>query len=477
MSITMRKTKIVATLGPSTSSDEMITKLVLAGVNVFRFNFSHGDHKSHGDNFQKIRAISARLDRPVAILQDLSGPKIRISDVKEPFNIRRGDHLSILKNCRMGDSNSVGINHPEIMNNLKIDSRVYLADGLITLKAIQEIEGGFIFEALNNGVVSSRKGLNFPDVDIDLPALSQKDYDDIKFGIQLGFDYIALSFVKNRKDVELIKDVIYSMNATIPVIAKIEKHEALKNIDDIIDVADAVMIARGDLGIEVDIERIPVIQKEIIHKCNRAGKPVITATQMLTSMILNVRPTRAEVNDIGNAVLDGSDALMLSDETTIGKYPLEAIETMVNTIKYTESTYDYYKTMDKLKVDCSIAYASCQLADNLKARFLCVFTQTGVSARNVSMFRPECDILANVYDEKTYNKLSLVWGVNPYLILKDNKDLEIMTAQFVKEAFRSELIHDNDIVVAIMGYPAGKPGSTNMIRVLRSADFENYLRQ
>jgi pyruvate kinase len=471
----MRKTKIIATIGPSTFDENIIKELILSGVNAFRFNFSHGTHTSHGENFHKVRAIASNLNTPVAIIQDLAGPKIRIGDVVKPFNVRRGDHLCILKDCPIGNSNNVGINHPELLDKLSLGCRIYLADGQIAFKAIQKVEGGFLFEALNNGVVSSRKGLNFPDVEIDLPALSQKDQEDVKFAIQIGFDYIALSFVKNKSDILLIKNLIASTNASIPVIAKIEKHESLKNIDEIIDTADAIMIARGDLGIEVDIEKIPVIQKEIIHKCNKKGKPVITATQMLTSMIFNIRPTRAEVNDIGNAVLDGSDALMLSDETAIGNYPLEVIQTMVKTIEHTELIYNYYRKIDETKIDTSIAYASCGLADNLKAKLICVFTKTGASARNISMCRPHCDVFANVYDVKTYNSLSLVWGITPYLIMKDDKNLEKMLGYFVKEAFRNELIGKSHLVVAIMGYPAGKPGSTNLIRVLRDIDFERYL--
>lgn len=475
----MKRNKMIATVGPSCYNPETLKEMILAGADAFRFNFSHGDHDSHLDYFIKIRDISKSLNRPIALIQDLSGPKIRIGDVIKPFNLSRGDQLHILKDCPVGDANRVGINYPEILNKLTPGSKIFLADGLIALVVKEKYEDGVVTEALNNGIVSSRKGLNFPDISLDLPALTKKDLTDIEFGIKLGFDYIALSFVKNRKDVESAKEIVKSYNADIPIIAKIEKHESINNIDEIIDAADAIMVARGDLGIEIDVEKIPSIQKNIIKKANEAGKPVIVATQILTSMIFNKKPTRAEVSDIANAVLDGADALMVSDETAIGKYPVEVIETMKKTIAYTESIFNFYRFYNdnQLKPDMAIAAASCKLAKDLEASMICAFTKTGATARFISRHRPQCNIYAAVYNEKVYNRLNIVWGVEPFIILEESSEPEQMLSDFIKATHNNSLLDINKITVVTMGYPAGEPGSTNLIRVLRPTDYEKYLKK
>jgi len=473
----MKRNKIIATIGPSISNDEILREMIITGVDAFRFNFSHGDYRSHRDFFMKIRNIAQSLGRPITLIQDLSGPKIRIGDVIKPFNISRGDQLDILKDCSIGDAHRVGINYPEALDRLEVGSRIYLADGLITLVVKNKFDEGITVEALNSGTVSSKKGLNFPDVALDLPAITKKDLADIEFGTSIGFDYIALSFVKNREDVEAAKNVIQSHNSDIPIIAKIEKHEAVANIDEIIAAADAIMVARGDLGIEIDIEKIPLIQKNIIKKSNEAGKPVIVATQMLTSMIFNKRPTRAEVSDIANAVLDGADALMVSDETAVGKYPVEVIETIKKTIEYTGSYFNFYRLYNdkQLKPDMSIAAASSNLAKDLEASMICAFTKTGATARFVSRHRPRCSIYAAVYNERIYNRLNIVWGIEPLIVLDESSDPEKMVADFIKTALKSNILDPNKITVLTMGFPAGKPGSTNLIRVLRPSDYENIL--
>jgi pyruvate kinase len=475
----MKRNKIIATVGPSCSNVETLKEMIVAGVDAFRFNFSHGDHDSHRDYFNKIRDIAKTLNIPITLIQDLSGPKIRIGDVIKPFNLSRGDQLHILKDCIVGDANKVGINYPEILDKLSIDSKIFLADGLVALRVKEKYEGGVIVEALNSGIVSSKKGLNFPDVILDLPALTKKDLNDIEFGIKLGFDYIALSFVKNKKDVELTKEIVKSFDADIPIIAKIEKHESISNIDEIIGAADGIMIARGDLGIEIDVEEIPMIQKNIIRKSNEAGKPVIVATQMLTSMIFNKRPTRAEVSDIANAVLDGTDALMVSDETAVGKYPVEVIETMKKAIIYTEDIYNFYKHYDyiKAKPDMSIAAASCSLAKDLDASMICAFTKTGATARFISKHRPKCNIYAAVYNENIYNRLNIVWGIEPFIILEESSEPEHMLSDFIKATIEKNILNTEKISVVTMGYPAGEPGSTNLIRVLRPSDYEKYIKQ
>ncbi|MDY6821193.1 MAG: pyruvate kinase [Deferribacterota bacterium] len=476
----MAKAKIIATIGPSSSSKETIREMMLAGVDAFRFNFSHGDHNSHRENFNNIRDIAKSLKRPITLVQDLAGPKIRINDVVKPFNIRKSDEIDLVSSCQVGDATKLGLNYPDILDRLDKGCRVFLADGQIALKVVDRIKDGVRLKALNDGVVSSRKGLNFPDIHMDLPALTKKDLKDLEFGISLGFDYIALSFVKNGKDILLAKNAIKSYNSDIQVIAKIEKHEALKNIDEIIEHADGIMIARGDLGIEIDVEEVPVIQKELIKKANKRCKLVIVATQMLTSMILNPKPTRAEVSDIANALLDGADALMVSDETAVGKYPLEVVKTMVKTISNAEKLYtfckDYSDTCNiSFKTEISIASTSCRLATELKAELICVFTKTGATARFVSMHRPICDIYTLVYDENTYNRLNILWGIKPFMIIPDERDLDKILSIFIKEAFKENILSKDKLAIAIMGFPAGQPGSTNLVKVLRSADYDRYL--
>jgi len=475
----MKRNKIIATVGPSCFDSDTLKEMVLKGVDAFRFNFSHGDHNSHKDYYKKIRTIAKSLNRPIALIQDLSGPKIRISDVIKPFNISRGDQLKIVKNCSIGDADKVGINYTEVIEKLNVGSRVFLADGLIAFVVKEKFDEGVVVEALNNGIISSKKGLNFPDIALDLPALTKKDLVDIEFGIKLGFDYIALSFVKNKGDVELAKSIVKSFNSDIPIIAKIEKHEAIKNIDDIISSADAIMIARGDLGIEIDVEEIPLIQKNIIRKTNETGKPVIVATQMLTSMIFNKRPTRAEVSDIANAVIDGTDALMVSDETAVGKYPVEVIGTMKKTIAYTETIFNFYRFYEdnQLKPDMAIAAASCNLAKDLEASMICAFTKTGATARFISRHRPQCNIYAAVYNEKVYNRLNIVWGIEPFIILEESSEPEQMLSDFIKATHNNGLLNINKMTVVTMGYPAGEPGSTNLIRALRPSDYEKYIKK
>jgi pyruvate kinase len=475
----MKRNKIIATIGPSISNDEILKEMITAGVDAFRFNFSHGDYRSHKDFFIRIRNIAQSLGIPITLIQDLSGPKIRIGDIVKPFNISRGDQLEILKECPIGNAHKVGINHPEVLDKLNIGSRIYLADGLITLVIRGKSEEGITVESLNSGTVSSKKGLNFPDIALDLPALTKKDLADIEFGTSLGFDYIALSFVKNKEDVEAAKNVIKSYNSDIPIIAKIEKHEAVSNIDEIINAADAIMVARGDLGIEIDIEQVPMVQKNIIKKANEAGKPVIVATQILTSMIFNKKPTRAEVSDIANAVLDGTDALMVSDETTVGKYPVEVINTIKKTIDYTGRYFNFYRSYNdkQSKPDMSIAAASCNLAKDLDASMVCAFTKTGTTARFVSRHRPQCNIYAAVYDEKIYNRLNIVWGIQPLIVLDESSDPEKMVSDFIKTALKNNILDTNKITVLTMGFPAGEPGSTNLIRVLRPSDYEKYTNE
>ncbi|MCA1980652.1 MAG: pyruvate kinase, partial [Calditerrivibrio sp.] len=339
----MRKTKIVATLGPSSSSEDIIERLILKGVDLFRLNFSHGDYVSHLETINKVRRISAKLSKYTAILQDLGGPKIRLLEVDEPFEIHRGEKIAFKKGIKKCSREFLSINHPDILDKLLNGSKIYIADGLIRLEVI-DVDRDLVYtEVLTGGRISSKKGVNFPNIRLDISSITEKDKTDVLFAIENNLDFIAMSFVKSSEDILELKKFIAENGGEIPVIAKIEKHEAIEDIDNIVKYADGIMVARGDLGVEIDLEKVPVIQKMIIGKANGLNKPVITATQMLNSMVNLPRPTRAEVSDVANAVLDGTDAVMLSDETAAGNFPEESVSVMVNTVLEAEKIYNYYK--------------------------------------------------------------------------------------------------------------------------------------
>lgn len=464
----MKKTKIIATLGPATNSEKMIEKLITEGVNTFRFNFSHGTHEEHHDNLKRVRKISNMMGIPISILQDLSGPKLRIGNVEEPFRLNVGDTINIVPEDIIGNRDQIGLNHPEIFQSIQKDSLIFIADGTIKLNVLKNENNIITAVTINGGMVSSKKGVNFPNLKLNIPAITEKDKADMQFGVQIGVDLMALSFVMNAQDILDAQELIRQFGGDIPIFAKIEKHEAIDDIDNIIKVSDGIMVARGDLGIEVDIEQLPILQKMIIKKANKAAKPVITATQMLISMMTSARPTRAEVSDIANAVLDGTDAVMLSDETTVGNYPAEAVSAMTRTIIEAEKIYPYYQHSQDHRASHAIADASTNLAQSLKANAIVSFTKTGASARHVAKCRPDCRILANVTDEATYRRLSIVWGVEPYMVIPENKDADTILKKFAKRIYADYGL--DGIYIATIGFPAGIPGSTNVIRVLREYD-------
>ena len=423
----------------------------------------------------KIRKISKKINKIVAVLQDLSGPKIRVTDVEEPFYVHYGDIIEIVKEDIKGNKHRISINYPEIIDQLKKGDKLYIADGTIRLEVIDKKEDKVIAKVLVGGLISSRKGVNFPNVRLNIPSITEKDKKDIEFGVKEGFDIIALSFVKYASDVKEAKELIKKAGGDQPIFAKIEKHEAVDHIDEIIEEADGIMVARGDLGVEIEMEKVPVIQKKIIKKCNKAGKPVITATQMLLSMVSSPRPTRAEVSDIANAVLDGTDATMLSDETTVGKYPVEAVKVMDKTIRETEKIYPYYRDYGKKEktATSAIAEAAVNLSEDINAKAIVAFTKSGRTARNVSKYRPECSILAITHDEKTLRRLSIVWGVNPYMVIESNENTDIMLKEFIEYAYKHDF-KPEDILITLVGFVGGLTGSTSIIRIIRKEDLEQF---
>lgn len=461
----MRKTKIVATLGPASSSEDMIERLILRGVDLFRLNFSHGDHSSHLEILNMVRRVSARLSKYTAILQDLGGPKIRLLEVDEPFEIHRGDKIAFKKGIKKCSREFLSINHPNILDQLVKNSKIYIADGLIRLEVV-EVEKDIIYtEVLAGGKISSKKGVNFPNIKLDISSITEKDKNDVLFAIENNFDFIAMSFVKSSEDILELKKFISENGGEIPVIAKIEKHEAIEDIDNIVKSADGIMVARGDLGVEIDLEKVPVIQKMIIKKANTLNKPVITATQMLNSMVNLPRPTRAEVSDVANAVLDGTDAVMLSDETAAGNFPEESVSVMVNTITEAEKIYSYYKNSFTAG-EYAIPYSGSELAKNIGIDKIVVFTSTGASAIRTSFFRPMADIIANVTDINVARRLSLVWGVYPNMLVLKSDDIDGLINDFIEKGLEDGILSKGEKIVIIMGYPAGVPGSTNLLKVI-----------
>jgi pyruvate kinase len=474
----MRKTKIIATIGPSTDSEEMIEKLIVSGVNVFRFNFSHGTHEYHQKNLIKIRKISKELKKHIGILADISGPKIRLGLIDGEIILNYGDILEIHKQDMVGKYNKVSLSQPQIIDDLKIGDLVYIADGTIRLEVVEVFSDKVCAKTVVGGKISSKKGLNFPGTRMSINPITKKDEDDIKFGCSIGVDFFALSFVTSKQNILDAKELISSLLSDIPVFAKIERFEALECIDDILDVSDGIMVARGDLGVELGVELVPNYQKMLIKKANEYSKPVITATQMLSSMINSQYPTRAEVSDVANAVLDGTDCVMLSDETTIGKYPIEAINILNKVLIETEKIYPYYKDLaTDQNLEHAVLASADMLARNIKANAMIVYTKTGASAIIASKFRPQSKIFANSYNEDVLRRLSLVWGVEPgYAINTTDAQQEhsdFIIYEFLKKAFAEKKVYDGWTYVVTFGKPLGKSLRSNTIRIIDSYAIEH----
>jgi pyruvate kinase len=476
----MRRTKIVATVGPASRSPEMLERLVQAGVNVFRLNFSHGTHDEHFAVVRSVREIAARLHRPVALLQDLSGPKIRIGQVKDGVELVKGARIAIVTDTSIeGSAELISTTYEPLPRDVKPGDPVLLDDGNLELRVLGVAAGRVECEVVDGGPLRSSKGMNLPGVALSTPALTEKDRSDLAFGVQHMVDYVALSFVRRAKDIEQAQALVRSLGGDTPVIAKIEKPDAVSNLDEILAAADGVMVARGDLGVEIGTEDVPIVQKRIIAAANAAGKVVITATQMLESMIENPRPTRAEASDVANAILDGTDAVMLSGESAVGKFPVETVETMARIADYTEEhgfgsilprrsdvrrgDRPAYGKLPGTLVTRSLTRVATSVAEELGCKLIVAFTESGITARLLALHRPRVPVVAITHEDKVYRRLALAWGVVPVKSeFVENTD-ELLAAGETRLKARG-LVEKGDTILMLSGHsPAA--AATNMLRV------------
>ena len=470
----MRKTKIVITLGPVTANEKMVERLIKRGVNVFRLNFSHGDHEVHKASIKLIREASARLKKEVAILQDISGPKVRIGEVEGTLTLKKGDRLTLAKEPS-SEPKVLNLSYPDIIDMVKVGEEVFFADGTLQTVVIEKYENSLVLQLLNDGELTSRKGVNFPKTKLKISAITAKDELDIEFGANNDIDIVALSFVQDKKDILKAKQIMAKHNFDPFIVAKIETGEAINNLEEILQECNGVMVARGDLGAEFGVTRLPRIQKHIIEVANRLHKPAITATQMLTTMKENPFPTRAEVSDIANAVYDGTDAVMLSDETTVGTFPVEAVEVLHDTIKDAEKSYPFFKDFTPLDSSDAVSKSAVQLAKNLNKEALVPFTTSGTSALTLSKYRPKQSIYAISHSLKTHRVLNLVWGVRPLFVMQQVKNPTKLLYNFVKKVLEEKRIPIDKKYIVTMGSNTGKKGSTNLIRVLNKEGMEAVL--
>jgi pyruvate kinase len=466
----MRKTKIVCTIGPASGSAHTIGKLIEGGMDVARLNFSHGTQADHAEKILLIRAISKRLNRPVSILQDLSGPKIRVGHVPEPGVVLEPGQTFILTAPDVpGTRERVSISYPHLAGDVKIGDRILLADGVMELQVIKTDSAGVHCRVITGGLLSSNKGVNLPSGTLRVQALTEKDREDLRFGLAHDVDYVALSFVRSAEDILTVQSMIRQAKKNVPVIAKIEKHEALTQIDAILEASGGLMVARGDLGVEIPLEEVPLIQKQLIRQANALGKPVITATQMLRSMVESPRPTRAEAADVANAVLDGTDAVMLSEETASGAYPVEAVRFMDRLARIAETGYAYTAFLGqspRKMIPESVAHASCVLANHLDARAIVVHTRSGATAGHICRFRPRQPVIALSPEVETVRRLTLIWGCQPCLI-DEAKDTDTILETAPVYALKAAGLKSGDLVVMTLGHPLYETGTTNMIRVMQ----------
>ena len=467
----MRKTKIICTLGPSTDKEGVLRELVANGMNVARFNFSHGSHEEHLGRFEKLKAIREELGKPVAALLDTKGPEIRLKDFKNGTEMLEAGQIFTLTTRDVEGTNEIcSITYKDLPQDVQPGGTIMLDDGLIKLEIQTINDTDIICKVLNSGKIKNKKGVNVPGVHLSMPYMSQRDRDDIIFGAQQGFDFIAASFVRTAQDVYDIRNLLNEYDSHIRIIAKIENREGVNNIDSILAAADAVMVARGDLGVEIDFTELPGIQKTIIDRSFSFGKPIVTATQMLDSMMVNPRPTRAEISDVANAIYDGTSAIMLSGETAAGAYPVEALKTMSAIAERTEQETHYLRgrlmepNTGKIAVSDATAHAACLTAKDVNAAAIVTVTESGTTARLLSKYRPEQPIIACVMKEQVQRQLSLSWGITPLMMALAHSTDELieMSTSLAKE---NGFLHNGELAVVTAGVPVGVSGTTNMIKI------------
>lgn len=463
----MRKTKIVCTIGPASGSEKILKALIQAGMNVARLNFSHGDYAFHARIIRSIRRLERQLKKPVAILQDLPGPKIRIGGLQgDRVRLQRGRSVILTTRPAIGTDETISVNYRGLTRSVKKGDPILLGDGEIELEIVRVGKRSVTCRVIVGGILGSHKGIHFPRSSLNIRALTRHDKEDLAFGIEHKVDMIALSFVRQSDDIVYARREMKKRGATIPIIAKIEKHEALEHIDAILEQVDGIMVARGDLGLEIAPEKIPAMQKMMIRKANTLGKPVITATQMLRSMVQNPRATRAEVADIANAILDGTDALMLSEESAAGDYPLEAVETMAHVAEETEQILEprYQFSGSRKSIPEAISFAAVSLARDLQVRAFLIPTSSGSTARMIARYRPQHPIVAISPEPQTIKTLCLVWGVYPVRV-KSFQSTDVMLQIAQKKAIQLNFVKRGDLVAITAGLPLHQAGTTNMITV------------
>ncbi len=466
-----RRTKIVATLGPATSTEEAIQDVVRFGVDVTRLNFSHGEHEGHLRNTHLVRKAAKSVDRNVAVMQDIQGPKIRTGEVVGETELVSGNRVAIAPGDFLGDASRLATPYKQIVQDVETGHRILIDDGLLELRVEEVRDDEIICAVVTGGPISSHKGLNFPDSSLSIKGLTPKDLEDLRFGVEeLMPDWVAASFIRSGDEVREIRERMREFGGSIPIISKIEKHEALDDIEDILEASDGVMVARGDLAVELSAERVPVEQKRLVARCRRLGKPIIVATQMLDSMIRNPRPTRAEVSDVANAIFDRTDAVMLSGETAIGRYPLQSVREMDRICRAAEEAIDYGRDIASLtgwgrgdRYD-ALTHAACELAEDLDLEAIITATQSGLSCIRVARFRPPNKILAVSPEETTVRMLAMVWGVNA-ISGQQRGNIEERYDEAVRSARRSGLVNEGDEVIITGGSMSTMPGSTNMLKL------------
>ncbi|MCM1506758.1 MAG: pyruvate kinase [Ruminococcus flavefaciens] len=471
----MRKTKIVCTIGPATDDKNIMRELMLAGMNVARFNFSHGEYETHEKRLRMVEKLRKELDLPIATLLDTKGPEIRLGKFVDdkPVEIYDGDIYTLTTEDILCDNQRGSISFKKLPRDVSIGTRILINDGVIELLAEKVTKSEITCRVIHGGTLSNNKGINVPGVKLSMPYLSESDMNDLEFGAKMGFDFIAASFVRTAADINYLRKFTHSLGwFDVRIIAKIENAEGVENIDEILEAADGIMVARGDMGVEIPFERIPAIQKELIHKGYNAGKQVITATQMLESMITNPRPTRAEITDVANAIYDGTSAIMLSGETAAGAYPVEVVKTMALIAETTENNIDYKgefsarRTEPNSNIAEAIAHAVVTTAHDLNARAIITVSLGGGTARLISKYRPLCPIICCTTGEVAQRQMNMSWGVIP-LIVEEKTSTDELFSTAVETAEAHGLVQDGDVVAITAGVPIGVSGTTNMMRIVK----------